>query len=65
MGRILKKFFTAEEPEMSPQEQAMAQMQGAGGPPVPQPGGGQPPSPEEVLGLINQGALPQAPIGGG
>ena len=65
MGRILKKFFTAEEPEMSPQEQAMALMQGAGGPPIPQPGGGQPPSPEEVLGLINQGALPQAPIGGG
>ena len=63
MGTILKKFFTAEEPEMSPQEQAMAQMAGAGGPP-PQPGGGQPPSPEEVLGLINQGALQQAPLGG-
>jgi len=38
-------------------------MAGAGGPP-PQPSGGQPPSPEEVLGLINQGALQQAPLGG-
>ena len=52
IGTILKKFFTAEEPQPNQQEAAMAQMLGQAGPPQP---GGAPPGPQDVLSLL-QGA---------
>mgnify|MGYP003113069622 CR=1 FL=1 len=64
MATILKKFFTVEEPQMNPQEMALTQMGGPGGPGGPPPQqGGQPPNPADILGMINQGALP-TPGGG-
>ena len=64
MATILKKFFTVEEPQMNPEEMALAQMGGAGGPGGPPPQqGGQPPNPGDILNMINQGALP-TPGGG-
>lgn len=64
MATILKKFFTVEEPQMNPEEMALAQMGGAGGPGGPPPQqGGQPPNPADILNMINQGALP-TPGGG-
>jgi len=62
IGTILKKFYTAEEPEPSQEEAMMAQMMGGqGGPPMPpMPGGppqqgGPPPSPGEVMQLLGGG----------
>ena len=64
MATILNKFFTVEEPQMNPQEMALTQMGGPGGPGGPPPQqGGQPPNPADILGMINQGALP-TPGGG-
>tara|TARA_Y100000114_G_scaffold154421_1_gene176422 strand:- start:3383 stop:5152 length:1770 start_codon:yes stop_codon:yes gene_type:complete len=51
IGTILKKFYTAEEPEPSQQEAMMAQMLGQGGPPQQGP----PPSPNQVLQLLGGG----------
>jgi hypothetical protein len=51
IGQILKKFFTAEEPQPNPEEAMMAGMGG----PSPQ-AGGPPPNPQDVLSLLQQGA---------
>jgi hypothetical protein len=51
IGTILKKFYTAEEPEPSQQEAMMAQMLGQGGPPQQGP----PPSPNQVMQLLGGG----------
>ena len=48
MGQILKKFFTAEEPQMSQVEQVLAG-QGTAAPQGP------PPSPQDVMSLLGGG----------
>ena len=53
IGQILKKFFTAEDPQPSQAEALMAQMGGQG--PAPQEGG-QPPTPQDVMSLLQGGA---------
>ena len=59
IGTILKKFYTAEEPEPSQEEAMMAQMMGGqGGPPIPggpPQQGGPPPNPGEVMQLLGGG----------
>ena len=50
MAEILKKFYTAEEPQPNQQEAMMAQMMGGGPPQGPGPQG--PPSPQDVMGLL-------------
>ena len=50
IGNILKKYFTAEDPQPSQQEAMMAQMAGA----APQQGG-PPPGPQEILSLLQGG----------
>tara|TARA_R100000995_G_scaffold19279_2_gene8001 strand:+ start:2601 stop:4355 length:1755 start_codon:yes stop_codon:yes gene_type:complete len=52
IATILKKFFTAEDPQPTQQEAQMAQMGGQG--PLP-PQGGQPPSPQDVMSLLQGG----------
>jgi len=51
IGSILKKYFTAEEPQPNQQEALLAQMAGA----APQQGG-PPPSPQDVMSLLQGGA---------
>jgi len=51
IGSILKKYFTAEDPQPNQQEAMMAQMAGA----APQQGG-PPPGPQDVLSLLQGGA---------
>ena len=51
IGSILKKYFTAEDPQPSQQEAMLAQMAGA----APQQGG-PPPGPQEVMSLLQGGA---------
>ena len=55
MGNILKKYFTPQEPQMSPEEQMFLEQQAAAGLPEEQLGPQlpqQPPSPQEALGMI-------------
>jgi len=54
IGSILKKYFTAEEPQLNQQEAMMAQLGGAGPQQMAVPGG-VPPGPQDVLSLL-QGA---------
>ncbi len=51
IGSILKKYFTAEDPQPNQQEAMLAQMAGA----APQQGG-PPPSPQDVMSLLQGGA---------
>ena len=51
IGSILKKYFTAEDPQPNQQEAMLAQMAGA----APQQGG-PPPSPQDVISLLQGGA---------
>jgi len=64
MSKILDKFYTPEEPEVSPEEMALLQ-QGAQQPAGPQFGGGAPVGIEQVLGALGQQApAPQGvPVG--
>ena len=54
IGSILKKYFTAEEPQLNQQEAMMAQLGGAMPQQMGVPGGA-PPGPQDVLSLL-QGA---------
>jgi len=54
IGSILKKYFTAEEPQLNQQEAMMAQLGGAAPQQMAVPGGA-PPGPQDVLSLL-QGA---------